>query len=158
MQIGQVAKASGVSARMIRHYEAIGLVPSAERRPSTYRDYDGGDVHRLRFIGRARDLGFSVTRIRDLLKLWSDRNRCSSEVKAIALAHVAEMETRIAQLREMADVLHGLADACEGNDRPDCPIIRGLATGDPLPACGPETPVTPAGWAPRAKQSRVRGR
>ena len=126
MQIGQAASATGVSAKMIRHYETIGLIPSAERRASNYRDYDEGDVHRLRFIRRSRDLGFSIERIRDLLKLWSDRNRCSSEVKAIALAHVAEMETRIAQMREMAEALHGLADACEGNERPDCPIIQGL--------------------------------
>ena len=130
MQIGQAAKASGVTAKMIRHYEAIGLVPSAQRQSSNYRDYDAADVHRLRFIRRARDLGFSMDRIRDLLKLWSDKNRCSSEVKAIALAHVAEMETRIAHMREMAHVLHALADACEGNRRPDCPIIRGLEGSD----------------------------
>jgi Cu(I)-responsive transcriptional regulator len=138
MQIGQAAKASGVTAKMIRHYEAIGLVPSAGRQASNYRDYDDADVHRLRFIRRSRDLGFSMDRIRDLLKLWSDRNRCSSEVKAIALAHVAEMETRIAHMREMADVLHALANACEGNHRPDCPIISGLEGngkgGPPMPA------------------------
>ncbi len=130
MQIGQAAKASGVTAKMIRHYEAIGLVPSAERRISNYRDYDDADVHRLRFIRRSRDLGFSMERIRDLLKLWSDRHRCSSEVKAIALAHVAEMETRIAHMREMADVLYALANACEGNGRPECPIIQGLEGTD----------------------------
>ncbi len=126
MQIGQAAKASGVSAKMIRHYESIGLIPSAGRQTSNYRDYDAEDLHRLTFVRRARDLGFSMDRIRELLKLWSDRDRCSSEVKAIALAHVAEMETRIRHMREMADALHGLADACEGNDRPDCPIIRSL--------------------------------
>ena len=87
MQIGQAARASGVSAKMIRHYESIGLVPSAERQASNYRDYDAADLHRLRFVRRSRELGFSIERIRDLLKLWSDRNRCSSEVKAIALAH-----------------------------------------------------------------------
>ncbi|MCW6511873.1 Cu(I)-responsive transcriptional regulator [Lichenifustis flavocetrariae] len=138
MQIGQAAKASGVTAKMIRHYEAIGLVPSAGRQPSNYRDYDDADVHRLRFIRRSRDLGFPMDRIRDLLKLWSDRHRSSSEVKAIALAHVAEMETRIAHMREMADVLHALADACEGNGRPECPIIRGLEGSD---AGGPRMPA-----------------
>jgi MerR family copper efflux transcriptional regulator len=129
MQIGQAALASGVSAKMIRHYEAIGLIPSADRRASNYRDYDADDVHRLRFIRRARDLGFSIERIRDLMKLWSDRNRSSADVKAIALAHVADMEAKITQLREMADTLRDLARACEGNDRPDCPIIEGLEGG-----------------------------
>ncbi|WP_131196914.1 Cu(I)-responsive transcriptional regulator [Lichenihabitans psoromatis] len=127
MQIGQASRTSGVSAKMIRHYESIGLIPSAGRRSSNYRDYDDADVHRLRFIRRSRDLGFSIDRIRDLLKLWSDRDRAGSEVKSIAQAHVAEIETRIAHMREMADVLHALADACEGNDRPECPIIRSLA-------------------------------
>jgi Cu(I)-responsive transcriptional regulator len=126
MQIGQAATTSGVSAKMIRHYEVIGLIPSADRRTSNYRDYNALDVHRLTFIRRARDLGFSMERIRELLKLWSDRNRCSSEVKTIALAHIAEMETKIIHMREMADLLHSLAGACEGNDRPECPIIRSL--------------------------------
>lgn len=129
MQIGQAAAASGVSAKMIRHYEVIGLIPSAGREASNYRAYDRADLHRLRFIRRARDLGFSIDRIRDLLKLWSDRNRCSSEVKAIALAHVAELDARITHMREMATMLHELADACEGNNRPDCPIIRSLEGG-----------------------------
>jgi Cu(I)-responsive transcriptional regulator len=126
MQIGEAAKASGVSAKMIRHYEVIELIPSADRQSSNYRSYLPEDVHRLRFIRRARDLGFSIDRIRNLLKLWSDRNRCSSDVKTIALAHVAEMEARIAHMREMADMLNDLANACEGDNRPECPIIRGL--------------------------------
>ena len=126
MNIGQAAAVSGVSAKMIRYYESVGLVPSAERRPSNYRSYSARDLHRLQFIRRARDLGFPVERIRDLLKLWSDRNRCSSEVKAVAEAHITELEAKIGQMREMADVLHRLADACEGDDRPECPIIRGL--------------------------------
>ena len=126
MQIGQAAAATGVSTKMIRHYEVIGLVPSAGREPSNYRAYDQEDLHRLRFIRRARDLGFSINRIRDLLKLWSDRNRCSSEVKKIALAHVAELDAKIVHMREMAAMLHELADACEGDNRPDCPIIRTL--------------------------------
>jgi Cu(I)-responsive transcriptional regulator len=127
MQIGSAAKASGVTAKMIRHYETIGLIPSADRMDSNYRSYSPEDVHRLQFVRRARVLGFSMDQIRELLKLWSDRNRCSSEVKAIAMAHVAEMETKITHMREMADVLHRLADACEGDDRPGCPIISSLA-------------------------------
>ena len=133
MQIGQAAKASGVTAKMIRHYEVIDLVPSPVRQDSNYRSYSTTDIHRLKFIRRARDLGFSIDRIRGLLKLWSDRNRCSSEVKAIALAHIAELETKIEHMREMAGVLHGLADACEGDERPACPIMKGLG-GSSFPA------------------------
>ncbi|WP_375457624.1 Cu(I)-responsive transcriptional regulator [uncultured Enterovirga sp.] len=127
MRIGDVAAASGVSAKMIRHYEAIGLVPPAGRRGNTYRDYSPADVHRLQFVRRARDLGFGMDQIRALLRLWSDRDRSSAEVKQIALGHVAELEERIARMREMADTLHHLADACQGNARPECPILRGLA-------------------------------
>ncbi|WP_131116394.1 Cu(I)-responsive transcriptional regulator [Lichenihabitans psoromatis] len=126
MQIGQAAKASGVTAKMIRHYEVIDLIPSATRQDSNYRSYSTTDVHRLKFIRRARDLGFPLNRIRELLTLWSDRNRCSSEVKAIAQAHIAELETKIEHMRDMAGALHGLADACEGDDRPECPIMDGL--------------------------------
>ena len=127
MQIGQVAKGSGVSAKMIRHYEAIGLLPPADRRKSGYRDYSDNDVHRLRFIGRARDLGFPLDRIRVLLRLWSDRGRSSAEVKALALAHVAELDEKIERLREMSETLGHLARTCDGDGRPDCPILRGLA-------------------------------
>ena len=126
MQIGAAAKASGVTAKMIRHYEAIGLVPSAGRRDNDYRDYGEDDVHRLQFIRRARDLGFPIEQIRGLLRLWSDRERSNADVKAIALAHIGELERKIEQLREMAATLHHLADACDGTGRPDCPIIRGL--------------------------------
>jgi Cu(I)-responsive transcriptional regulator len=127
MQIGQAAKASGASAKMIRHYEAIGLVAAAGRRDSNYRDYSEDDVARLRFVRRARDLGFSIDRIRDLLALWSDRGRSSAEVKRIALDHISDLEERIAALRDMAATLHHLADGCAGDGRPDCPIIEGLA-------------------------------
>lgn len=129
MNIGQASAASGVSAKMIRYYESIGLVPEADRRASGYRDYGSDDVHRLRFIRRSRDLGFSLEQIRDLLRLWSDRGRSNAEVKAIALEHVAELDARIAHLREMTDVLRGLAQACDGDGRPDCPIITGLESG-----------------------------
>ncbi|TDR93185.1 Cu(I)-responsive transcriptional regulator [Enterovirga rhinocerotis] len=135
MQIGEASAASGVSAKMIRHYEEIGLVPRAGRRDNSYRDYDAADVHRLRFIRRARDLGFSMDQIRMLLRLWSDQGRSNAEVKAIALDHVRELEDKIAQLRDMADTLTHLAEACDGSGRPHCPILRGLE-GDPSPpAC-----------------------
>jgi MerR family copper efflux transcriptional regulator len=126
VQIGEAAKASGVSAKMIRHYEQIGLVPNAGRRGNTYRDYSNSDVHRLQFVRRARDLGFSIDRIRDLLRLWSDQERSNAEVKALALKHLAELETRITKMREMAQTLHGLAAACDGSGRPDCPILEQL--------------------------------
>lgn len=126
MNIGQAAKASGVSAKMIRYYESVGLVPAADRKASGYRDYGSADVHRLAFIRRARDLGFSVERIRDLLALWSDRRRSNARVKAIALQHVAELKERAQHLDEMAEALKHLASACDGDGRPECPIIKGL--------------------------------
>lgn len=129
MQIGQAAEASGVSAKKIRHYEAIGLVPTAGRRQNDYRDYSSDDVHRLQFIRRARYLGFSFDQIRTLLRLWSDEDRSNAEVKAIALEHVRELELKAAHLHEMAETLQRLADACDASGRPDCPIIRGLEDG-----------------------------
>ena len=126
MQIGQASKRSGISAKMIRHYEMIGLLPAAGRRDSGYRDYSESDIHKLQFIRRARDLGFSIERIRVLLKLWSDHNRSNAEVKTLALAHVAELKEKVKHLREMSDVLSRLAKACDGDGRPDCPIIKGL--------------------------------
>lgn len=129
MQIGQVAAASGVSAKMIRHYESIGLITPADRSRANYRAYGSDDVHRLAFIRRARALGFSIDRIRDLLKLWSDDHRSSADVKRIALAHAAELDRKIADMRAMAATLHRLADACEGDARPTCPIITSLEGG-----------------------------
>ena len=114
---------------MIRYYESIGLVPRADRSDGGYREYDEADIHRLRFIRRARDLGFSFDRVRELLKLWSDHRRSSADVKALALAHVGELETRAAELKAMIKTLRHLADACEGNDRPNCPIIDELGSG-----------------------------
>lgn len=133
MQIGAAAKASGVSAKMIRHYESIGLIPSAGRRDSNYRDYGAADVHRLGFIRRARDLGFSMEEIRNLLALWGDRERTSADVKALTLAHIAGLEEKIAALTEMRDTLTHLVDCCDGDHRPDCPIIKGLEGTVPLP-------------------------
>ena len=139
MNIGQAARTSGVSTKMIRYYESIGLVPLADRRDSGYREYDTADLHRLTFIRHARDLGFSLERIRVLLGLWSDRHRSNAEVKAVALAHVEELDARARQLRQMADALRSLANACDGDGRPDCPIIAGLETGLGVPACRPVT-------------------
>jgi len=127
MQIGEVSKLSGVSAKMIRHYEEIGLIPPADRRDSNYRDYDHADLHRLRFVRRARDLGFSMVEIRNLLRLWSDRDRASRDVKALTQTHLAELDRRIAQMQEMRATLAHLAEACEGDHRPHCPIIETLA-------------------------------
>ena len=132
MNIGQASSASGVSSKMIRYYESIDLIPKAARRGAGYRDYGDTDVHMLRFIRRARDLGFSLERIADLLRLWSDRRRRNAEVKAIALGHVTELKRRARELDEMADALKHLASACEGDGRPECPIIKGLEGQIPL--------------------------
>jgi Cu(I)-responsive transcriptional regulator len=126
MKIGEASAASGISERMIRHYERIGLVPAAARRNSGYRDYDERDLHTLRFIGRARDLGFSMEEIQRLLELWRDRSRASADVKALALARVAELRRKELQLHEMRRSLEHLAASCHGDDRPDCPILGGL--------------------------------
>ncbi len=128
MNIGEASKASGVSQRMIRHYEKTGLIPPALRRDSGYRDYSAADVHRLRFIANARDLGFSSEEIMTLLALWSDRERASSEVKAMALAHADELGRKARALEGMRRTLLELADRCHGDNRPECPIIDGLAT------------------------------
>ncbi|MBE0594689.1 MAG: Cu(I)-responsive transcriptional regulator [Gemmatimonadales bacterium] len=130
MNIGEASKASGVSAKMIRYYEQTGLIPPAGRSESGYRAYAQPDVHRLRFIRRARDLGFSVAEIGDLLGLWNDRSRHSADVKRLAQAHITELEERIARLRQMADTLQTLIDCCAGDDRPDCPILAGLEQPD----------------------------
>ena len=129
MKIGKVSTASGVSPRMIRHYEKIGLIPEAARRDSGYRDYDERDLHTLRFIGRARDLGFPIEDIRMLLALWSDRERSSSDVKKLALSRVKELRLRVTVLEGMCRTLEHLADSCHGDDRPDCPILHELEVG-----------------------------
>lgn len=127
MNIGQAAKSSGVSAKMIRYYEQIGLIPQAVRSDAGYRHYSASDLHSLRFIRRARDLGFSVEQISALLVLWQDRGRASSDVKAMALSHAAELRTKIAELQAMLHTIEHLADHCHGTDRPDCPILADLA-------------------------------
>ncbi|AXA89777.1 Cu(I)-responsive transcriptional regulator [Massilia sp. YMA4] len=128
MNIGQAATASGVSAKMIRYYESIGLLPAAARTESGYRVYGERELHVLRFIRRARKLGFSLERIAELLSLWRDDSRASADVKRIALAHVTELEERIRELTEMRDTLATLAACCHGDDRPDCPILQTLGS------------------------------
>lgn len=127
MHIGQAAQASGVSAKMIRYYEQNGLLPAAVRTEAGYRCYSDQDVHRLQFIRRARDLGFSVPEIRELLDLWDDRSRHSADVRRIAQGHVQALEQRIEHLRQMRASLQNLVHACHGDSRPDCPILQGLA-------------------------------
>lgn len=126
MNIGQAAKASGLSAKMVRYYESIGLLPTAARTEGGYRHYGPDDLHRMRFIRRARALGFSFERVRELLRLWSDQKRSSGKVKALALAHIGELEARAKELQELIRTLRQLADACDGSSRPDCPIIGKL--------------------------------
>lgn len=128
MNIGTASQASGVSQRMIRHYEKIGLIPAPPHRGSGYRDYSEADVHRLRFIANARDLGFGTEEITTLLALWSDRERASSEVKALALAQADELGRKAKALESKRRTLLDLARQCHGDNRPDCPIIDGLAT------------------------------
>ena len=126
MKIGEASAASGISERMIRHYEKIGLMPKAARRESGYRDYDERDVHTLKFVGRARDLGFSVEEIGKLLELWHDRSRASQDVKELALTRVAELRRKERALHEMRRSLEHLAASCHGDGRPDCPILGEL--------------------------------
>ncbi len=133
MNIGQASKASGVSTKMIRYYDEIGLVRPASRTESNYREFDEREVNELRFIRRARSLGFSMPEITQLLSLWRDRERPSREVKAIAEKHVRELDARIAEMQTMADTLRHLSHCCAGDDRPDCPILADL-TGGSQPA------------------------
>lgn len=144
MNIGQAAKDSGVSAKMIRHYEAVGLLPAAARTGAGYRQYGEGDVHTLRFIRRARDLGFSIAEIGELVSLWRDRKRPSRQVKALAMTHITELEQKAQALLAMKATLEHLVHCCHGDDRPDCPILDSLAAGPPSVAGGrPGSPGVP---------------
>ena len=129
MNIGAAAASSGITTKMIRHYEAIGLLRPAERRANDYRDYGERDLHELRFIKRARRLGFSIAEIGELLALWRDRGRPSREVKRIAEAHIGDLQSRVTEMQAMANTLRELVAACHGDDRPDCPILDDLALG-----------------------------
>lgn len=138
MNIGEAAAASGVSAKMIRYYEQNGLIPPAGRTASGYRAYSHADVHRLRFVRRARDLGFSMAEIGALLGLWADRSRQSADVKRIARTHIAELRAKIDGLEQMTATLQTLIDCCAGDQRPDCPILADLeGHAGPGPAPGP---------------------
>ncbi len=136
MVIGEAARASGISAKMLRYYESIGLIPEAVRTGSNYRTYDERDVETLRFIRRARDLGLSMERIKRLVSLWQDRARPSRKVKRIAMAHVAELRTKIEALTAMCSTLEELASACRGDQRPECPILRDLESSGRRPIAG----------------------
>ena len=127
MNIGQAAKHSGISAKMIRHYESIGLIRDTGRTEAGYRVYREDDVHVLRFIRRARSLGFSLERIGQLLSLWRNRERASADVRRLALEHARELDDKIRELTEMRDLLQELAKACHGDHRPDCPILKRLS-------------------------------
>jgi Cu(I)-responsive transcriptional regulator len=145
VNIGQAARLSGVSAKMIRHYESVGLLAEAQRTESGYRQYGDKDLHTLGFIRRSRDLGFSIEEIRGLLGLWQDRARPSRQVKALALRHIAELEQKAQEILAMKATLEHLVHCCKGDDRPDCPILANLA----------EPPTAPA-KAGRARASRFR--
>jgi MerR family transcriptional regulator, copper efflux regulator len=131
------AKRSGVPAKTIRYYESIGLIASAGRSANGYRVYTAEEVETLRFVSHARSLGFSVKDVANLLTLWRDRSRASSDVKALARGHIAEIDAKIAELRNIRETLLQLVDRCHGDDRPDCPILESLATS-------PAEPTSPA--------------
>ena len=133
MDIGQASRQSGVSVKMMRHYESIGLLPKAARTLANYRVYGPNDVHTLRFIRRARNLGFSVEQIRELVGLWQGRSRSSAAVKKIARAHVDDLKVKIAELQGMVKTLEHLVHHCHGDHRPECPILDDLATGRTMP-------------------------
>jgi Cu(I)-responsive transcriptional regulator len=135
--IGEAAARSGVSAKMVRHYESLGLLPPVARTGAGYRQYRESDVHTLRFIRRARDLGFGMAEIGALLRLWKDRRRSSRDVKRIALDHVADLERRLAEMAAMKRTLEALAACCHGDTRPDCPILDQLGDDAARPARAP---------------------
>ena len=142
--IGTASKLSGVSANMIRHYESIGLIGRAKRTYSGYRLYAESEVHALRFIRHARDLGFPVKKIQELLGLWQNHRRPSGRVKALALSHIACLEAKIRELGAMKQALETLAERCHGDDRPECPILDGLAADRPSAPRKPKKPRTTA--------------
>lgn len=146
MNIGEAARQTGISVKMLRYYEEIGLVRPALRTYSGYRVYQDKDLATLRFVRRARDLGFQIREIATLLELWRDQARSSAEVKTLALAHVAELEERRRHLDDMIETLHYLADNCHGDQRPDCPILVTL---------GDESDVAPPSPPPQRRSARV---
>lgn len=163
LNIGQAAAATGVSAKMIRHYESVNLLPAARRTESGYRQYGPADVQTLRFIRHARDLGFSIAEIARLVGLWHDRSRSSREVKALAEAHIAALDQKLRELGAMKAALEHLVHGCHGDERPDCPIIESLAQEGPVVApsdgrglvCG-ACETTPADTTDGAKAAGTR--
>jgi MerR family copper efflux transcriptional regulator len=151
MNIGQAAKTSGVSAKMIRHYEEVGLVPAPNRTDAGYRQYTAAEVHTLRFIRQARDLGFSIHEIGELVSLWHNRKRPSRLVKALAEAHIQALEQKAQELLTMKSTLEHLVRCCHGDDRPECPILETLANEEPTP---PATRLNSRRLPPRRKISR----
>lgn len=152
MNIGQAANASGVSAKMIRHYESVGLFPEAARTEAGYRQYTDKEISTLRFIRQSRDLGFSIEQIRELLGLWQNRRRPSRQVRALAEAHIQELETKLQELQSMKATLQHLVRCCHGDERPDCPIIEALAQDRP-PEPGSKTRRVGTRLAPRGSSS-----
>lgn len=124
MTIGEAAKRAGISTKRVRHYEEIGVLSRAARSEAGYRIYDDNDVHILRFVNRARNLGFSMEQIKRLVGLWKNRRRASREVKKVARIHLLDLEHRIAELQSIASTLRDLSERCSGDDRPDCPILQ----------------------------------
>ena len=149
MNIGEAAKESGVSAKMIRHYEQVGLLPAAARTEAGYRQYDGSDVHTLRFIRQSRDLGFSIPEIGELVGLWHNRRRPSRQVKALAEAHIKELEQKAQDLLAMKATLEHQVEHCHGDDRPECPILESLAGN------GPDAPFDTT-QAPAGRKGKLR--
>ncbi len=133
MNIGTVSALTGVSAKTMRYYESIGLTEEPVRAANRYRAYSARDIAVLRFVQRARSLGFSVRDVRDLLSLWNDQERASANVKALALRHIGAIELKIAELRSIRETLLDLTERCHGDDRPDCPILADLANGEVAP-------------------------
>ena len=127
--VGQAAKLSNISPKMVRHYESLGLLPAVARTDAGYRQYTQTEIHTLRFIRRARDLGFSMAEIAELLALWQNRRRASASVKRIAAAHVAALDAKMAEMAAMRKTLQHLVHCCSGDQRPDCPILDELASG-----------------------------
>jgi MerR family copper efflux transcriptional regulator len=151
MNIGEASSASGVSAKMIRHYESVALVPPAARTESGYRQYSEADVHVLRFIRHSRDLGFSIAEIGELIGLWQNRRRPSRRVKALAAAHIEDLDRKAQELLAMKAALEHLVNCCQGDDRPECPILAGLA-GDAADNAAAPHPVQKRGAALGAKR------
>ena len=141
--IGEAARRAGVSARMVRHYESLGLLPPVHRTDNGYRQYTEADVHALRFIRRGRDLGFSIEEIGVLLGLWQNQDRASSQVKEIAQRHISALTERIAAMQAMQRTLQSLVHCCHGDDRPDCPILDDLASADTELSTEHHKPVAP---------------